>query len=72
MAFTPYGQGRRICIGITFAELMCKMALVRVLRKYSLRPSELTPKELTFIPESLFLRCREKLHVQVELRAEAA
>ena len=72
MAFTPYGSGGRKCIGITFAELMGKMALVRVLRKYSLRPSEETPKELTYAPESFFLRCKEKLPVLVEPRAKVA
>ena len=47
---------------------MCKMALVRVLRRYSLRPCELTPQRLTYNPHSLFLRCNEKLHIRVGMR----
>ena len=45
-----------------------KVALVSVLRSYSLTKSSLTPTELTYHHESLFLRCKEKLFVGVELR----
>ena len=39
----PFGHGPRNCVGISFALLLAKVALVRVLSSYTLRPNALTP-----------------------------
>ena len=43
LAYMPFGHGPRNCVGISFALLLAKVALVRVLSSYILRPNALTP-----------------------------
>lgn len=43
LAYMPFGHGPRNCVGISFALLLAKVALVRVLSSYTLRPNALTP-----------------------------
>ena len=37
-SFIPYGDGPRYCVGFRLAELMAKIALVRILRSFSVMP----------------------------------
>ena len=69
MAYMPFGDGPRKCIGLNFALLLARVCLVRMLRSYSLVQCQQTPTVLTYHHESLFLRPKEKLLIKVERRA---
>jgi cytochrome P450 len=49
MAFLGFGQGPRNCIGMKFAMVEMKLALVKLLRKFEVHPSEETPERLEFV-----------------------
>ncbi|CAJ0589025.1 unnamed protein product [Cylicocyclus nassatus] len=38
LTFVPFGYGPRNCIGMRVAQMQMKVALVRILREYELRP----------------------------------
>lgn len=48
-AFLGFGTGPRNCIGMKFAILEIKLALVRILMRYEILPSKHTPEKLEFI-----------------------
>lgn len=41
-SFLPYGQGPRMCPGLKFSELQIKVALVKLLQKYTIKPCSKT------------------------------
>ena len=45
-AFQAFGQGQRSCIGMRFALLEAKVAVLSVLRKYSFMPGTKTKEPL--------------------------
>ncbi|KAK5638185.1 hypothetical protein RI129_012480 [Pyrocoelia pectoralis] len=46
-AFLPFGEGRRNCIGINFAYLIVKMAVLQLLLNFEIVPSSRTPQKIT-------------------------
>ena len=51
--FMGFGQGPRNCMGMRFALLEIKIAMIRILRSYSLMPSPRTPEKLTKDPGNI-------------------
>lgn len=49
-AFTPFGEGPRICIGMRFGLMQVRLGLVALLRKYKISHSSKTSKDIKFKP----------------------
>lgn len=49
LAYMAFGAGPRNCIGIKFALMELKMALIKIFRRFEARTTENTVKELDFI-----------------------
>ncbi|UYV66625.1 CYP3A4 [Cordylochernes scorpioides] len=60
IAFQSFGGGPRNCIGMRFAQMEAKFALVRLLLKYRVRPSADLQKVSPYIQPSLY-SCRSDL-----------
>jgi cytochrome P450 family 6 len=71
MAFMPFGQGPRACIGSRFPLLEVKIAMVTVLRKYRMKTCPETPKVVRRTPGSLTNNSVEPLWVIAEERTLA-
>ena len=67
--YLPFGHGPRNCIGMRFAQMEMKLALVRILKKFSFA---VAPE--TEIPPSLLSRntllCRNGVKVRIKLAKE--
>ena len=67
MAFLSFGVGPRYCIGMKFALLELKLALVKMISNYEIRPSKNTPEYLTF-NEGIVRIPREDINVLIKKR----
>ena len=65
MAFLPFSQGPRICIGMRFALLEMKAAAARVLRDFTVVESAGTPQKIVFDPVALLTASKEPILVKV-------
>lgn len=66
--FLAFGQGPRGCIGMRFALLEAKLALLSVLRKFTLVPSDKTLEPLQIDPSSQFAYAKGGLWIKAVLR----
>jgi cytochrome P450 len=68
MSFLAFSQGPRNCIGMRFALLEIKIALIKILRSYNLKTCAETPKEFILDPQSLTSNSKNLLWVKAEER----
>eukprot|EP00090_Calanus_glacialis_P013794 TRINITY_DN22442_c0_g1_i1.p1 TRINITY_DN22442_c0_g1~~TRINITY_DN22442_c0_g1_i1.p1 ORF type:complete len:206 (-),score=41.35 TRINITY_DN22442_c0_g1_i1:114-668(-) len=67
-AFQAFGQGPRACIGMRFALLEAKVAVLSVLRKYSFMPGTKTMEPLVIDSENQLAWIKGGLWAKVEMR----
>lgn len=67
-AFLAFGQGPRNCIGMRFALLNMKMALIKMISSYKVMACDKTPKEMVHEPTNPFSTPRGGTWVTVQKR----
>lgn len=67
-SFLPYGQGPRMCPGLKFADLQVKVALVKLLQKFIIKPCQ---KTIDPLPTALrpMLVPKDGVYIQLEERS---
>ena len=65
----PFGQGPHNCIGMRFALLESKLALTRILKRYTLVPSDKTKEPIYLDPVAPIAYPKDGLFVKLERRA---
>ena len=67
-AYFGFGLGPRICLGMKFAVLEIKLALVKLLRIYNVNACDLTPDKLEFDEGFLARRPKQKIPIILNKR----
>ncbi|XP_076684083.1 uncharacterized protein LOC143377056 [Andrena cerasifolii] len=65
-AYLPFGEGPRICIGMRFALIQTKMAVISALLKNTIKLAPNTPTELEFEPGALVLMAKGGVNIIFE------
>ena len=63
-----FGQGPRNCIGMRFAVLEAKMALVALLSKYNFVRSSETVDRITLDPGSMLGAPKDPIMIKIQMR----
>ncbi|XP_045517004.1 cytochrome P450 9e2-like [Pieris brassicae] len=64
--FLPFGAGPRVCIGLRFAMMSTKMAMVSLLKNFNFKICSKTQNPVQFDKRALLLKASKGLYVRVE------
>ena len=64
----PFGNGPHNCIGMRLALLETKMAMTKILKRYTILPSEKTREPVCFDPSSIVTYAKDGLFLTLERR----
>lgn len=64
-AWMPFGKGPRECIGLRFAMIQMKLALVSILQNFQVQPSETTQKVLELAKDTQLLCPAGKMELKL-------
>lgn len=56
MAYLPFGEGPRNCIGIRFAMMQAKIGIIYVLKDFNISPSDKTIHPVKLSPKGFILK----------------
>ena len=65
----PFGQGPHNCIGMRFALLEAKLAMTRILKRYTILPSEKTKEPVCIDTSSPIAYAKDGLYLKLDRRA---
>lgn len=65
MAYMPFGNGPRNCIGSRIGLLNSKMGLVRFLKNHYVTKCDKTIKEVEFEPKAMVLQCKGGVYLNI-------
>lgn len=66
MAYLPFGDGPRNCIGLRFGKIQAKIGLVSLLRRFKFSVSNRTDVPLIFSKKSFLLTTDDGIYLKVE------
>jgi len=66
MAYLPFGDGPRNCIGLRFGKVQAKVGLVSLLRRFKFSASNRTEVPLIFTKKSFLLGTENGIYLKVE------
>lgn len=66
MAFLPFGDGPRNCIGLRFGLMQSKVALIKLLTNFKFSPTSRTTVPMTFDSTSIVLSPKDDMWLKVE------
>lgn len=66
MAYLPFGDGPRNCIGLRFGKIQSKIGLVALLRNFKFSPSKQTEIPLILSNKTFTLSTKHGIHLRVE------
>jgi len=70
-AFQAFGQGPRACLGMRFAVLEAKVAVIALLRKFSFKPGTKTEEPFVFSSDNQLAWPKGGLWARVEMRNQS-
>ncbi|KAF7393606.1 hypothetical protein HZH68_010425 [Vespula germanica] len=67
--YLPFGEGPRICIGMRFALMQTKVALMYALNKFEFLPGPKTPRKLELTVGTVILNTKCDMYLQIQQRS---
>lgn len=66
MAYLPFGEGPRNCIGLRFGLMQTRIGLIRLMQNFKFSPASKTMIPLEFLPRAPLLCPAEDMWLRVE------
>ncbi|PSN43535.1 hypothetical protein C0J52_03712 [Blattella germanica] len=63
--YLPFGEGPRTCLGMRFAIMQVKAAIVNIVSKFEIKTTDRTPIPLVASTKSIFLGAKDGLWLQI-------